>query len=303
MTATKFMPLIDVELRSAWPNEAQDFTPWLFENIDFLSEAVGMSLEAREKEKNIQNLFADIVAEDSLSGELVLIENQLESSDEKHLGQIMSYLAGIDAKRVIWVASNFRDPHRSAIRWLNEHTREEYSFFAVRVRAVQIGESPLAPIFEVVEKPNEWERSLREAGVAASELTILRTRFWETYSKKYPDTVGLSRGSTVWVPMFPDKSIVLSLNVGKNFCGMFLRGNLGADNQELIQFFAPHDELLSEHFGENSRAARGVHYGSWRGIALQDEAKWDELIEWMEAKRKEYLEVFSEIEPPSNLSD
>lgn len=94
----------------------------------------------------------------------IVIENQLEQSDHTHLGQILTYLAGLKAKTVIWIAPEFRTPHLSAIRWLNERTIEGFSFFAIRVRVVRIGDSPVAPIFEVVEQPNDWDRAVTKKG-------------------------------------------------------------------------------------------------------------------------------------------
>ena len=55
-------------------------------------------------------------------GSLVLIENQLEQTDHSCLGQILTYLLGLDAQFVVWIAREFREPHLSAIHWLNEHT-------------------------------------------------------------------------------------------------------------------------------------------------------------------------------------
>ena len=106
------------------------------------------------------------LANNPVDGSRVLIENQLESTDHTHLGQILTYLAGLEAQTVIWAAREFREPHLSAIRWLNTHTTDEFAFFAVKVRVVRIGDAPslVAPLFEVLERPNDWDRrvSIRE---------------------------------------------------------------------------------------------------------------------------------------------
>ena len=39
-----------VPLRELWRNEAQDFTTWLAENLDFLSETLGMDLSLVEQD-------------------------------------------------------------------------------------------------------------------------------------------------------------------------------------------------------------------------------------------------------------
>ncbi len=126
----------------------------------------------------VDSFSADILAKDVDTDDRVLIENQLEASDHRHLGQILTYLAGLDAKSVVWIARHFNEAHRSAIRWLNENTDGRFAFFAVRVCVVRIGDSPFAPVFEVVEKPNAWERALGgRARAAETELTRLRQRF------------------------------------------------------------------------------------------------------------------------------
>ena len=70
-----------VPLAEVWKNEARDFTPWLFENIEVLGEELDTGLKAIQREKSIGWFSADIVAEDE-SGRRVLIENQLERTNQ-----------------------------------------------------------------------------------------------------------------------------------------------------------------------------------------------------------------------------
>lgn len=170
MTDIRFDRLTDLPLRDAWRHEALDFTPWLAQNIDHLSDAIGMPLELTGTEVAVESFSADILARNPMDDSVVLIENQLDTTDHTHLGQIMTYLAGLEAQTVIWIAPKFREPHLSAIRWLNKHTADGFSFFAVKARVLRIGDSPFAPIFEVVEKPNDWERRIREKERATKQL-------------------------------------------------------------------------------------------------------------------------------------
>ena len=112
-----FAELKDVGLRTVWRDEAQDFTPWLAENLGRLSRAIGIPLEHEGSEVQVGQFSADIVARNPVDRSRVLIENQLEGSDHKHLGQILTYLAGVQAQTVVWVARDFEEAHRSAIRW------------------------------------------------------------------------------------------------------------------------------------------------------------------------------------------
>jgi hypothetical protein len=154
--------LFDVEPRLAWIHEVRQFTPWLAGNLDRPSDAIGLTLELTGREVEVGRYSADILASSPGDGAVVLIENQPEASDHTHLGQIITYLSGLEAQVIVWLAPQFREEHLSALRWLNQHTDERFSFFAVRLRVVRIGDSPLAPLFELLEKPNAWERRVQQ---------------------------------------------------------------------------------------------------------------------------------------------
>ena len=148
LTSPLIGTITDVDIRQAWAHEAHTFTPWLAANLDVLSRVIGVPMELEGTEVSVERFSADILARNTLDDSLVLIENQLTGSDHSHLGQLMTYLAGLDAKTVVWVATDFRDAHLSAVNWLNEHTALDFAFFAVTVRVIRIGDSPLAPVFE-----------------------------------------------------------------------------------------------------------------------------------------------------------
>jgi hypothetical protein len=124
-----------VELRTVWNNEATDFTPWLAkpENLEALSEALGMDLESTGTEQSVGAYRADMLCTDAFSGNSVLIENQLEKTNHSHLGQILTYSAGLNVKTVIWIASRFTDEHRAALDFLNEITEEGVSFLGLKL--------------------------------------------------------------------------------------------------------------------------------------------------------------------------
>ena len=301
---TSFARLTDCSLRDAWAHEARDFTPRLVGNIGHLSDAVGLELESGETEVAVDQFAADVVATDAKTGARVLIENQLEPADHRHLGQVLTYLAGLEAKVVIWVARDFDEAHRSAVRWLNDHTTDEFAFFAVRMRVVRIGDSPFAPIFEVLEKPNTWERALeRKFRKADSELTRLREGFWDQYLERHPGVFRPSRYSNVWLPMYPDDSVLLSMYVGSAESGMYLRGRWGADGTEIAAFMDAHAEALERAFGPNQSKREGHYYGCSTKIALQERDRWDELIDWMEEQRRHYEGLLKPLAGPGPTGD
>ena len=90
----------------------------------------------------------------------MIIENQLEAADHKHLGQLLTYAAGfVDANVMVWIAKEFRDEHRAALDFLNNRTDESTKFFGVVVELWKIDGSRPAPHFRVVSAPNDWSKS------------------------------------------------------------------------------------------------------------------------------------------------
>ena len=135
-----------VDLRDIWKTEAGDFTPWLgtAENIQLLGDTVRLDLEVEAQEKQVGPFRADILCKDTASGAWVLIENQLERTDHNHLGQLMTYTAGLNAVTIIWIADRFTDEHRAAMDWLNEITAEDFVFLGIEVELWKTGDSNVA---------------------------------------------------------------------------------------------------------------------------------------------------------------
>ena len=158
METPKFGSLTSVDLRECWPHEAGDFTPWLAQkdNIQLLGVALGMELELQQQEASVGDFSADLFCIDAADEEPVVIENQLERTNHRHLGQILTYAAGLEACTVVWVVKEFREEHRAALDWLNRITESKFRFFGLEIEAFRIGDSPPAPRFEVVVKPNDW---------------------------------------------------------------------------------------------------------------------------------------------------
>jgi len=151
-----------VELREIWKHEAQDFTPWLSktENLKILSETLNMTLELKSIEESVGNFNADILCKNLRDGSLVLIENQLESTNHTHLGQVITYASGLQTVNIVWIARSFVDEHRGALDWLNEISGSEFRFFGLEIELVKIGNSNPAPKFNIVSQPNDWSKSM-----------------------------------------------------------------------------------------------------------------------------------------------
>lgn len=152
--------------RQVWAHEALGLTPWLLANADVLSSALGMDLDLEAAEHPVGGFSLDLIGRDRASGERVIIENQLETSDHTHLGQILTYAGGTDPATIVWVAPSFRDEHRSALEWLNQRTNAQTRFFAVQLQVVRIGDSDPAPLLSLVVQPNDWGKTVRSTTTA-----------------------------------------------------------------------------------------------------------------------------------------
>ena len=182
----------EVDLRQIWPDEAADFTPWLAEHLNLLGEALHLGdLSLVEAEGEVGTFAVDVVAETEAG--IVVIENQLESTDHTHLGQMLTYAAGRDARTLIWITRKFRDEHRAALDWLNHWTPEEVEVYGVEVRAIRIGDSLPAPEFRPVAFPNTWSRQSGSRSRNSSQrATYERYRtFWQALLEE-----GRERGLT-----------------------------------------------------------------------------------------------------------
>ena len=177
-----------VDLRNAWADEARVFTPWLAkdENISELSDALGIEMSVEGTELSVGKFSADILAIDK-KGQPVLIENQLEQTDHTHLGQCLTYAAGLKAKTIIWISKKFREEHRAAIDYLNSSTNDDHSFFGIEIELYRIGNSDLAPRFNVVAKPNNWSREISQKAQRAHEELTSSQKAHKAYWKKLID--------------------------------------------------------------------------------------------------------------------
>lgn len=252
-----------VDLRAAWKNESSHFTPWLAqpENIALLGETIGTELEVQSQEQAVGPFRADILCRDTTDNSLVLIENQLERTDHSHLGQLLTYAAGLKAVTLVWVAQQFTEEHRAALDWLNEITDDSFHAFGLEIELWKIGESPLAPKFNVVVKPNEWARVAHEssrATPAPGSAGATYVEFWSGFSQFLADRKaaikppklgsagnwynwgGLGRGGFV---------LCLRLDLKAGRFAVFL--NLGGDDARAHFYLLKRDALaIAKELGE-----------------------------------------------------
>lgn len=186
MSTVKIGKLTEVDVRDLWKHEQYDFSNWLAkeENIKLLDDEIGLTLMDINKEVYIGSYRCDLVAKDETTGQIVIIENQLEATNHDHLGKIITYAAGLDAKTIIWIVKEDREEHKAAIEWLNNNSSEEIGFFLIELHAYKINDSLPAPMFKVVEKPNNFTKTSKQ-NYSDKELNRSqneRLMFWEEFN-------------------------------------------------------------------------------------------------------------------------
>lgn len=286
-----------VPLRDAWKHEANDFTPWLAEsdNLNALADALGVGELVRVAVEHwVGDFKLDILCTDG--DEQVIIENQLDKTNHSHLGQIIAYAAGIGAKKVIWVAESFRPEHAAAFQFLNDNTTDDLNFFAVEVELWRIGDSPLAPKFEVVVKPNEWVKSGREqarAAVSTTPTKQLQQKFWVALIEKLAVSAPQIR------PQKPRPQHWLNNSIGRSGFGLLPTANtrderLGVElwipgpeaKQHFKNLYAQKQEIESKlGFELDWQAlpdAIACRIASWYpNASIEDESRWGEYLDWL----------------------
>lgn len=289
--------LTPVSPRMVWPHEALNFTPWLLENADVLSDLLGMDLALEIAEHPVGGFSLDLMGRDETTGEVVIVENQLEASDHAHLGQILTYAAGTDPTTIVWVAASFRPEHRAALDWLNARTDEDTRFFGVELGVVRIGQSEPAPSFRLVAQPNDWEKTVRAVTQAEglSGKQQLYRAFWTRWIERLrADRPQWSRATR------PPRDSWFSMTTGvadSTYYTSFTKRGLSSE----LVFESPDADVNTARF-QRLHARRGEMETAYEGVldwqALPDrkatriaeylpdaevstEQAWDSYIEWL----------------------
>lgn len=179
--------LQEVDIRNLWKHEQYDFSEWLSkeENIEYLNDILGLTLVDISKETYVGSYRCDLFAKDETTGTKVIIENQLEISNHDHLGKIITYASGLDAKVIVWIVKEARQEHRSAIEWLNNNTNNNINFFLIEIHAYKIGNSDNAPMFQIIEQPNDFIKNNKStnSNESMNKSQSQRMEFWNQFNE------------------------------------------------------------------------------------------------------------------------
>lgn len=171
-----------LKIKDAFRYEAKDLTPWLCENIDVLGDAIGIELRNPEREQTTGSFNVDIRAE-TVTGDVVVIENQFGTSDHDHLGKIITYLTSFEAKIAIWIVEKPKQEHINALNWLNEMDNG-CDFYLLGIEAIKIGDSNPAPLLTTIVRPSDEAKIIGKIKKNETKRHQLRREFWATLLDK-----------------------------------------------------------------------------------------------------------------------
>jgi hypothetical protein len=306
-----------VQIREIWKNEQTGFTPWLAEaaSIKLLGDTIGLELEVVSVEKEVGRFFADILCKETTSDRYVVVENQIERTDHDHLGKTITYAAGLGATAVVWVAKHFTEEHRAAFDWLNEVTRAEVAFFGLEIEAWRIGDSPPAPKFNVVCRPNEFLPIANPDDLALSSTRQAQLDFWLGFKEHMDESSPIKCSkprpenwmnhpigrSGIWM-----SSIMSTWNslTGKADGGEF-RVELSIDDGHPKATLAAMDaqraaieadlhtrNVTEDLLWQSKEGVRACRISVRRGDDVLDKQKWPEYREWLRTRLEAFDTVF-----------
>jgi hypothetical protein len=295
------------DLRSVWPHEANDFTKWLAQeaNLAELGNNIGIDIDLEERESSVGSFNVDIYAVESGTGRKIIIENQLEDTNHDHLGKLITYASGKGAEVIVWIVKRARDEHRQAIEWLNRHTDSNIGFFLVEIELWQIDDSLLAPKFNVVEKPNDWAKTMKVVeGLNSTEM--LKLNFWQFFN----DTMSQNAEFCKYFNLRkPQPHHWYDLSIGTSSC--FISLNINTQKKKVdAGIYIPNDKELFHkfkackidfeksfgcdvEFRDTGKASRILIAKS---INVKDSSKWLEISNWLFDRAKIFKTIASNID-------
>lgn len=283
-----------VPLREAFRYEAHSFTTWLENNIEALSERIGIELTVLEREKSVGSFSVDLLCEDQ-DGSSVIIENQLERTDHDHLGKLLTYMVNLGAKTAIWVAAEARQEHQRVIDWLNESTAADTAFYLVKVEAIRIEDSPYAPLFTVLAQPDAQTREIGEEKKELAERHILREQFWTQLLERSKPLTNLTANRSAprdhWLDVAAGRSgIHYDYHILKDhvLVGLYIDVSDYTRNKQIFDAFLSQKDQIEAEFGEplewrrlDDRQASRVIWSYTGHGGLFDQENWGELQDRM----------------------
>jgi len=299
-----------IQVSEVFDKENKDFTPWLNENLELLSEALNLEIINSTSEEDVGDFSCDIFAEEAGSGRKVIIENQYGKTDHDHLGKVFTYAAGKEAAIVIWLAEKFRPEHSRTLEWLNEKVdNSELSFFAVEFRLIRVDNSAPAPDFDVVVQPNEWQQRIKNQGRSTNPSGDNYLDFFSMLTDKY------SEMNPEWRRVRPSSRSSLGFGAGKG--GLYYMWAFRSQNRVSVELYfdtpdrAKNKKLFDEIASMKDKIAKDIKGLSWErlddkkasriaiykdighNIRSLPKEEYPQVVEWAASTMTKYVDTFS----------
>ncbi|MBR3172444.1 DUF4268 domain-containing protein [Candidatus Saccharibacteria bacterium] len=289
----KIGKLKEIDVRNLWKHEQRDFSAWLAKenNLEYLNDILGLTLTDINTEEYVGPFRCDIVAKDETTNDIIIIENQLEPTNHDHLGKTITYAAGLNAKYIVWIAKKAKEEHRAAIEWLNNNSSQNINFFLIEIHAYQIGNSEPAPLFKIIEQPNDFIKSDKnnskngEINKTQSERLV----FWDQFNQavaEHNKPFNIRKATTDhWYDVAlgtSDAHIAITLVNKENKVGVEL---YISDDKKLFDKLYANREAIEAEFGaklewerlDERKASRIKYYID--GLNFDDHSNYSELNE------------------------
>lgn len=295
------------DIRSVWHHEEKDFSKWLAqdENLKQLSDAIGIDIVLEERESSVGSFSVDLYALEEGTERRIIIENQLEDTNHDHLGKLITYASGKGAEVIIWVVKRARDEHRQAIEWLNQNTGVNIGFFLVEIELWQIDDSAIAPKFNVVERPNDWAKQMKNVD-SLSETKQLQLHFWQQLSEFIKTDASFAKEFSPrkaqpqhWYDLSVGSSsyhIGLTVNTQKNLLGAEI---YIPDDKEKFAIFREHAQEIEKLIGEKiewREATKATRIITLHSCDITKKDQWDKAFNWLMNKAMAFKHVAKEFD-------
>ena len=278
--------LLKVPEREKWRDVENDFSPWLEENLDQLSSVLDIDLDFVGREVQVGPYKADVLAQNARNGDLIVIENQLTRADPRHLGQLFTYVARLEARCGVWIAPNYWKTNLTAIRLLNNIGEKSPSFYAVKLSLFENGNGSHQAVLNVIEHPKKWQDPFAQ-------------KFWKYFACHLPSAPvprfnagsNLRRGRHY----IRGADICVVQYIEADFVRVYLTSNGKEPDNEVYERIRPYrrslfNALKKEDFlpGDNPRCTSQLR------ISTHESHNWKLMAKWLDNQRLNYERVLQE---------
>ena len=184
---------------------------------------------------------------------------------------------------------------------LNEHTDEDINIFLCKIELWKIGDSDVAPKFQIVSSPNNWTKTFKTD--PDNDINMLQYEYWvklnEEIDKNYPMFNSRNPQGRPWHDLYIGRPLAhIKLIFNTQISAMKVNLTI-PDSKEFFDYlFDSKDEIESELGYElnwkrldNKKVS---HIEIMRKSDIEDSSSWDENIEWHLTKVAEFYDVFAD---------